>query len=223
MSRLEELKNILKKLVIVPQEWLEETTFFNLLKEKYQNLPLFKQKIIKFVSLLIPICLILFIPLSFFLSSLKYETELKEKQSMILKLLRLSGNPNPPFTQLSQLKMKKRISDVITKYQRQNYTIQNKYLPQNKKSKLKQVAFKVQVNHLNIKIITQIGEQLKQLPFAKMQSLKIQENIKYENHYNATYVISFFLLPSVKRSVLRPESKKFKKKQKPLKTKNKKK
>lgn len=196
MSQIKEFQKTLSKAIAIPQEWLEENPTYNLIKEKYQALTPFKQRLIKFITTIILIGVILFLPISYFISSVKHELEFKEKKSLALKLLRLHANPTPPFPQVSQLNMRKRISDIIVKYQRQNYVIKNQIVPQNKKLKLKQISFSIQVDHLNIKHVTQLGAELKQLPFVKMHSLEIEESTQYKNYYDVNYVISFFSLPT---------------------------
>ena len=206
-QRFEELKKNILKALISAQERLEENSSYNFLKEKYQTLSLFKQRLVKYGVFVALAGIILFLPISYFTSSLFYEKEFKEKKSLALKLLRIRTNPVPPFPQISQDEMKKRISDVIIKYQKQNYTINNEFSSQDRNSKLKKISFKIQVSHLNVRHAIQLGEGLTKLPLFKVKSIQMQENEKYEKHYDVTYVVSFFTIPSSVKEKLKVESK----------------
>ena len=195
-QKFEEIKKNILKILISAQEHLEESSSYNFLKERYQTLSLLKQRLIKYGAFITLAGIILFLPLYYFTSSLFHEKEFKEKKSLALRLLRIRTNPLPPFQQVSQDEMRKRISDIIIKYQKQNYTIKNEFAPYNKNSNLKKISFKIQVSHLNVRHAIQLGEGLMNLPLLKIKSIKMQENEKYQKLYDVTYVVSFFTLPS---------------------------
>ena len=169
-----------------------ESNSFNLLKERYQSLSIFKQKSIKYIVIGLFFISFVYLPFSYFISSSSYWAEFKEKQSLVLKLLRIRKKIPFSASPLSKNQMNSRIKEVINKYSGSHFTLKGKkHLPSVKDS-IYELHFDVQVEHLNIKQIIRLGTDLHNLSQTQLKTIKLEENKKYLNHYDVFYKLVTF-------------------------------
>lgn len=191
---MEELKKLKKKLgesLEDIQNQIASSHSFNLLKERYEALSIFHQKIIKYSLVGSVLVLVGFFPIYYFFLSMGYWGDFKEKHLLSIKLLRTRSHQAHHF-EFSRRDFKKNLKEIVEKYQSQNYSIKDQAgLSDN--DQFKKVNYTVTVDHLNVRQVMKLGAELHHLPIAVVSSLSMTESSKYPKHYDVKFVVfSYF-------------------------------
>ena len=173
------------------QEKLYESHLFNLLKERYEALSGFQQKIIRYIAGILLLIVVFIIPFLYFTSALSHWREFKVKYQLSLRLLKLRTNPTPFQRAGTPEAVKQTMERLIKKYQSENYFLKNKK-ERTGKAPFKTEAFEITVKHLNIKQVVQLGGDLSALPSVRLESLQMTENTEYANHYDTVYTAHYY-------------------------------
>ena len=168
-----------------------ESHTFNILKEKYQSLSLFHQKLMKYCFLLCLFFLLAYLPVSYFLSSRAYWSDFQEQQELSIELAKMRNKISNSLFRLSRKELKSRIEDSIDKYSNEEFQIKEKKIPLPDKS-IYQVDFDIRVKHINIKQVFRLGTELSALSQSRLKFLTMEEDQKYPKHYNVVYALSSF-------------------------------
>ncbi len=185
------------------QEKIKESSIYNQLSDKYDNLTPNLQKTVFYGSIAFVVLILLYIPFSYYSQSSTYESEFKERRQLIRDLLKVSKDvqeapdlPMPPSaealkTQIdSQLQIARLIPEQIS-------SIEQVY----EKSTLiadSLISYitKVSLVQLNIRQILDVGSQLESLsPSVKMKDLFIEPNQKDPRYFNVTYKLVALKIP----------------------------
>ena len=192
-KRLEELKKQgLEKWQNFENHLLESNTF-NILKERYQSLDLFQQKLIKYLSSLSIILILSYFPLSYLLSSLSYWKEMKEKQNLSLELLQVRNRISFSAFPYSQNQLKSQIENIIRKYSTSSFQLQDKRRSLQPGSSIYQIDYDIHLKHLNVKQAIKLGTELHNLYQARLSSITMTENKDFPKHYDVAYQVSSFV------------------------------
>ena len=187
----ETFKRRLNQLWETFQEKLYESHLFNLLKERYEALNGFQQKVIRYIAGVFLLIVVFIIPFLYFTSALSHWREFKVKYQLSLRLLKLRVNPPPFQSGGTPTAVKQTMERLIKKYQSENYFLKNKK-GGNGKTPFKTEVLEITVKHLNIKQVVQLGADLSALPSVRLESLQMTENTEYANHYDTVYTAHYY-------------------------------
>lgn len=194
----------IKDQLIVRWEALQESSLYNELKEKYENLSPTVQKIIIWSSIAIVVVFLLSFPLGLINSAGDSITEFEDKRQTTLNLLdvvqEIKNSPPAP-QRLNSSELKARIEKVISDsgfLPEQVKNLQEEASDSSKKSRLipksvSESAVLVEINKLNLKQIVDFEYQLSKIsPIIKVMSLELFANQEDNHYYNVNYrVVSF--------------------------------
>lgn len=179
---------------------LTASNSFNLLKEKHQSLSRVRQKQITFFIMLCLFCVVMYLPVTHFLSSSSNLKEFKAKQNLSFKLLKIRSKISTPTFHASRKHIKQKIKYIVKKYSLDTFEIKDtrKNIAEHFLYKLQ---FDIQVKHLNVKQFIRLGTELNALDQSYLVGLKIEENQKHLKHYDVNYTLdSFFLKKTSKKT-----------------------
>lgn len=197
------------------QEKIKESSAYNQLKDKYDNLTPNIQRAVFYGSIAFIILIFLYIPYSYYDSSTGYESTFKVRRQLIRDLLKVSKEvqeapdlPMPPSadslkTQIdSQLQaariLPEQISGVEQVFEKSTLIADN----------LISYITKVSLTQLNLRQILDIGAQLESLsPSVKMKDLFIEPNQKDSRYFNVTYKLVALKIPEPIVIAAEPEEK----------------
>ena len=201
----EEIVNIFKNL----SNTVIDSSFFNFIKEKYDNLSSFYRKIFYVSGFLILACILLYYPFSHLYSSWKNMWSFNTKKKLTHELIDLSVS-----TQTSASRAYTPDRDPVQFINQKIITLQ---IPKNqikgvKKSKTTPPqppttfsmpttiqTVEVAMENLNLKEVIEYGHQLEQLSKnIKLTNLHMIENATQDNYFNVSYILSFFNLKQKK-------------------------
>lgn len=185
------------------QEKIKESSIYNQLKDKYDNLTPNVQKSVFYGSIAFLTLIFLYIPYSYYSQSTSYEADFKARRQLIRDLLKVSKDvqeapdlPMPPTadalkTQIdSQLEIARLIPEQIggveQVYEKSSLIADS----------LISYITKVSLVQLNLRQILDIGSQLETLsPSVKMKDLFIEANQKDPRYFNVTYKLVALKIP----------------------------
>ena len=176
---------------------LLESNTFNLLKEKYQSLDIFQQKLIKYLFALSITVILAYFPISYLLSSLSYWKELKEKQNLSLELLQIRKHTSFSAFPYSQIQLKSQIEQIIKKYSSSPFKLQDKKTFPQPNTSIYQVDFDIHLKHLNVKQAIKMGTELHNLYQARLSSITMTENKEFPKHYDVAYQVLSFVRAAI--------------------------
>lgn len=191
------------------------SSFFYILKERYNHLSVIHKKIINHFILLSFLISVFYYPVIYFYSSLTNMRDFNIKKNLVQKLVNLSTTTKS-YNLKSYTKNKKAVNFIKNKIKTLNIPPSQIKKIQKTNIKLQDFNFSAHVesvevilSNLNLKQIIQYGHQLEKLSSnIKLTKINIQESKNKNNYFNTTYVLSFFSV-----------SKNYNLKKKPLKTK----
>lgn len=188
------------------QTWekVQESATFNQLRDRYDNLSPFNQKLTvvglsAFVSLII-----LSVPYSSYTVSQESVTQFEEKRTVIRELLKVSREaseiPNipepPPLESLKSMADNQIKNANLTAEQIKSVAITNldsKLVPAN----LTSGSLEVSLAKLNLRQVVDLGYQLQAInPSVKLQDLLITANLDNHHYFDATYRLIALAVPS---------------------------
>ena len=201
---MESLKNLLKNIFEAVYDKIKDSSLYNTLLEKYDNLDLPVQRGIKYAVSALGILLVISLPLSVLKNSLDATTEFKEKKELIFDLIK---NESSQFIVqgLSSSEFDQRISHIINrlslsadhKVQISSYYFSKKLLPKHLQT-LSYSGKQVKISGINIEEIIDFGQLLSSIDSSiKLVHLKIIELKDQNNYFSATYSILHFHEPNV--------------------------
>ena len=198
----EDLKKQLSYQLESLQSRINESNLFNLLRERYESLSIFQQKIIKHGAVALLFLLLIMVPLSYFFSSMSYWKEFQEKRSASLAMLQARSKPRAFLSPPAESDLKLRISNIVRKYREEGGIIKNKPSKRLNDKKTRQIDFEVEVNLLNVREAIQLGTDLHDLPQSRLASLIMRENPEHPKRYDVSFALSFFLSKTKRREAL---------------------
>lgn len=172
---------------------LLESNTFNLLKEKYQSLDIFQQKLIKHLLTLSIVVILAYFPVSYLLSSLSHWKELKEKQNLSLELLQIRNQISSSAFPYSQNQIKSQIEQIVRKYSSSPFKLQDKRKLLQSDSSIYQIDYNIHLKHLNVKQAIRLGTELHNLYQTRLSSITMTENKEFSKHYDVAYQVSSFV------------------------------
>ena len=205
-SRIKELKKPLLEIWKNLENKILESNKYNALKEKYQSLNLLYQKLIKYSVIGCLLALLLYIPLFYFVSGTSGWLEFKTKQELsweLLKVRRQKAKLSSGFTSDSQIK--RSIEQVVKKYFSEDFNLQQQ--KSKKADFIDKKQFLLKIPYLNIKQAIQLGTELHDLKFVRLDSIQFSESPQYPKHYEMEYELSTFVLVQTQRPVIKDRQK----------------
>ena len=193
---------------------VKDSTLFNILLEKYDNLDIHHQKWIQRIFIMIRGLLFLSIPSGCWMASLNYEKEFKTKKTLVYQMLQNSSKSSSH--QATFKDMESQISVILSSLSEEQPVkitriMRFAHLPTSLKD-LKYVGKKIKIDGLNIEEAIQIGQKFNYIsPSVKLLHFKATEMKEKENYFTATYSVIQFTPPSTSSPRITPLSKKRKK------------
>ncbi len=201
-----------------------DSPFFHLIKEKYDNLSSFYRKTIYVSGFLILACILLYYPSAHLYSSWKNMWSFNTKKKLTHDLIDLSIS-----TQTSTSRAYTPDRDPVQFINQKIITLR---IPKNQIKEVKKPKIappqestttfsmpttiqtvEVAMENLNLKEVIEYGHQLEQLSKnIKLTNLHMIENLKQDNYFNVSYILSFF---NIKQKKVFSENKKLKEKSPP--------
>ena len=189
-QRFEQIKNIIASVLEQLQEHINSSNKFNSLKEKYESLPLFSQKMIKSCTKYFLILCILIIPLYYFYSSTKVWRDFHKKWTLSLDLLNYTKYSPEVSTQTS-FSARQKITSTIKKYQEKDYEIKDSSMPIKDKD-LKKIDYTIAVKHLNVRQLARLGADLEAVPNSYLHSISLKASEEYPKRYDVSFILSVY-------------------------------
>ncbi len=206
----EDLKDQLIEKFLLIRERVEESSFYIMLKERYENLNKRTQKILQISIIAFVLVIIIQMPFSSFLSSSNHIDDFLHNRELIQDLLLASkisstntSVPTPPHSQA----LKSQIEDLLKRARLipeqiesiTNNEIMSSLFPE----KLIQENTVIKINQLNVRQVFDIGAQLESLmPTIKLKDISIQANNKDTHYKDVTYTLVSLKLPQFKSESL---------------------
>ena len=218
----EELSNLYKNIYL----YLENSSWFHYIKEKYEHLQPTHKKAVNGAIGFIVLSGLLYYPASHLYTSVKNMKDFTDKKQLIQELISLSAvRRASPYTQNN---ISGNLKDFI--FQRSE-TVglpkdQITTIDQAKSQNLRELkmpthteSVRVELKNLNLKELIQYGHQLETLnENLKVVSMDITESVQKENYFNAAYTLSLFSLranqPEKKPNLLKKSKRKTEKRKK---------
>lgn len=211
---MESIKNLLKNIFETVYDKIKDSSLYNILLEKYENLELRVQRGIKYSASTLGALLVISIPLSLLKNSLDATNEFKEKKQLIFDLIK-SESSQFVVQGMSSSEFDRQISNIIDrlalsadhKAQIFPYYFSKKLLPKRLKT-LGYSGKQLKISGLNIEEVIDIGQLLINIdPSVRLVHLKVIEMKDKENYFSATYSLLHFHEPNAVTSIT-PDKKK---------------
>ncbi len=186
------------------QSKIIESSLFNILRERFESLPLSRQKLIKYAAAGAGLALPALIPFLYFSSSIKHWGEFQEKRSASLEMLSLRHKPKALFSQPSESDLRRRIETLAKKYQKDGFLIKDKPKKWISGKSARQIDFELEIQLLNVKEAVQLGTELHDLPQTRLSSLELRESRERPKRYDAVFWTSSFISRAKAREGLGP-------------------
>ncbi len=210
---MESIKNLLKNIFETAYDKIKDSSLYNTLLEKYENLDLPVQKGIHYSLSAAGILLAASLPLSVLNNSLNATKEFKEKKQLIFDLIK---NESSQFVVrgLSPSEFDEQISLILNRFslssdrktQMSSYYFSKKLLPARFRS-LNYSGKQIKISGVNIEEIMEIGLLLSNIdPSVKLVHLKIVELKNQNNYFSASYSLLHFHEPHAK-ALITPDRK----------------
>lgn len=190
MGRLQTFKKQILDYLESLKNRIAETNTFNSLKERYQSFSRARQKTIITASLSFFIFIAFALPFYYFYLSVQTWNEFDSKWQASLKILKYRSYNSEALNQTDS-QIRYALSTVITKYQDSDYNIQNKKIFIKDKN-IRQMDYSIEVKHLNVRQVMQVGAEIQNIPNAYMLSLTMKQSPDYPKHYDSTFVLSVY-------------------------------
>ena len=169
-----------------------ESHAFNNLKEKYQSLNRRQQKGLKYLFFLLFFSALVYLPLSYFVSSVFHWGAIKEKQNISARLLKMRGRISSSIFRYPPLQLKEKIKRLAKKYSNNDVELKDKRVLFASSDSIYQISYTVRLNHLNIKQATRLGAEFHSLSQVRLDSLFMEESASYPKHYDVSYNLLAF-------------------------------
>ena len=205
---MESLKNLLKNIFEAVYDKIKDSSFYNTLLEKYDNLELPVQKGIKYTAAAAGILAAVSLPLSILNNSLNATKEFKEKKQLIYDLIK---NESSQFVVqgLSSSQFEQQISMIIDrlslspnhKAKISSYYFSKKLLPPALRS-LSYSGKQIQISGVNMEEVIDIARMLNSIDSSvKLVHIKIIELKDQNNYFSVSYSLLHFHEPRPKTSI----------------------
>ena len=214
-DRINIFKKTLERNLLILQERLNDSNLFNFLKERYLSLTELKQRALKYSLMLALILTIFIVPIYYTLSSFSFFNEFKTKYQLSLELLKFRSVPKG-VSFLPVYKAKEKIKSLVEKYERTDYTISQRRLRQDKKTKLEVNRFQVKVQHLNIKQAIQMASDLNNLFTLQLKTFELEAAPDYDNRYDIVLGLDHYFVKSKPKLIKPARKRKVSQKSKPV-------
>ena len=207
---LDSLKDFLNNLFENIIYRIKNSVVFNILIEKYEQMDIHHQIWIRTALWGLAGLMVLFIPLLFFMSSMKSVKDFKIKKHLISHLLK-SQTSSFSTQDVSDVQWEKKISSIIDQAvlsSSQTVDISPlKSRPQLPRQliSLKYSSKQVKINGVNIKTVVELGQKLGAIaPSIRLVSLKLKEMPDRNNFFHVTYGLIRFHSPDEKTPNIKP-------------------
>ncbi|MBK7963802.1 MAG: hypothetical protein IPK04_22965 [Bdellovibrionales bacterium] len=197
-----------------------ESSTFNQLKDRYENLSPFGQKGALVATILIFLVLLFYWPLSSLSSSFDYVNEFEGKRDLIRELLKVTKEASelpalpqaPPLAQV-QMTLENYVRDAnLLPEQFRGVTqirTNSKLIPESRS----QGSVKAEFSKLNLRQIVQLSSQMQNLGASvKMSSLRIEANSELSQYFDLVLTFTSLKVPVITRpTILEPRGRGIKK------------
>ena len=209
---LEHYKNLLKSSLESLYYKVTESSLYNICLEKYENLDTSRQKWIQFSLFSGFLLLILYMPASAFLTSLKTTKEFKTKKNLIFNLLQKDSQA--AFSELSSSQFNSRVSSILSQFKAVQEPPNITALPRSIQldsslKKLKYSGKNITVKNIDVKTAMDIGLRLDQIsPAVKLVKLTMTESKTEKNYFTTVFSLVHFQVPKALKKItpIRPSS-----------------
>jgi hypothetical protein len=200
----DDLKDRLSSELKTTWDRIQESSLYNKLKDRYENLSPSMQKVTMIAAVVLVVALIFSFPLSYYSQSSTYVSEFEEKRDVIRELLKISREASdvpdlaqpPPVEQLkSMAESQARAANLLPE---QIASIEvgssdSKLIPAN----LSAGSLSVSLNKLNLRQVVDLGYQLQSMNASvKMQDLLITANREDVHYFDVVYKLIALAVPS---------------------------
>ena len=200
---MESIKNLLKNIFETLYDKIKDSSFYNTLLEKYDNLDLSVQRGIKYSVAALGVLLVISVPLSILKNSLDATKEFKEKKQLIFDLIKsessqfvVQGLRSSEFDQKVSYITERLNLSADHKVQISSYYFSKQLLPKNLRT-LSYTGKQIKISGINIEEVIDIGQLLNNIdPSVKLVHLKITEIKGQDNYFSATYSVLHFQEPN---------------------------
>ena len=213
MLNLDDIKDRMTEMFNTVKDAIEESSYYNNLREKFEILPAKTQRGLILGSLIFFLIILLSIPFSFLSSSRNFVSEFEEHRGLIRALLRTrslaSGPPLPQGLDSSEMESKAKASlsqaGLLETQIGQMESLpegdpENTLAPKN----VQQQGLKVQVKKLNLRQVIDLGYQLQNLDSSvKMTGLEIAASSEDPHYFDTVFKLISYSLPQPEK---KPES-----------------
>lgn len=195
----------------------QETTLYNNIKEKYDDLTPPLQKLVRIVCVLFVILILVYIPYTFFETSQQSMVDFDERKAMTRELLRLKRDlaqaPDvPPHISSSQLKTQvdQTLNDAKLLPEQIKSVTSESFEPDKTSlmvpSNFTQEGVQVQLAQLNLTQIIDLGHRMKNLsPGIKLAAMDIKATDKDVHYYDVMYRLVSYAIPEAPQPAGKPK------------------
>ncbi len=204
---MESIKNFLKRAYEILYYKIEDSVFYNILVEKYENLDLHYQKWIHKGFLIFGGLMIILIPLSFFFASIQKTEEFQFKKTLVNQMIQTPSSVRE-ISPLNAVQWNEKINQVISQLSLSNdqnvkispHRPSLSQIPKSLKD-LTHIGKKIQIEGLNIQEVVDIGYALDQMDSSvKLIQLQVQQTPLLTHYFKATYFVFLFFNPDSRNS-----------------------
>lgn len=183
---------------------IQESSLYNNLREKYEELPNPSQKAINFSGILLFAFILFMIPWNFLSSSNEYMESFEADRKMVRELFKASSLKNASTAPaVKGFMLKSRVQNTINSLnlvdeQKGAVEIEDaKKFSDKKTASLEKEALKVTLKKLNLTQVMNAGFALQNLSRnVKLAGLKINPTVENDHYFDATYsLVSYYVKP----------------------------
>ncbi|MBL7542466.1 MAG: hypothetical protein JNL11_01550 [Bdellovibrionaceae bacterium] len=185
-------------------ERITNSSVYQLLNERYENLSSARQRLVKIVTSVLALSAFIYIPMGSFLTSFENETAFEKKRKFIKDIIRserevsaLPDIPRPLPAEAIRSTIESKLKDLNfipeqIKHVAVNYSINSPLIPQNKI----QYGIDVSVHKINVKQLTNLGSSLQLIHSSvKVKDMTITLNREDARYLNADFKLVALNIP----------------------------
>lgn len=208
----EDLKERLVSELKTNWENFQETSLYNSLKDRYENLTPSSQRLVLYGSIFFVLFVLLSIPYGYYSSSQMYEEEFIAKRELIRELLKTSRDSNAGLDlddSLNIADVQSRVQANLQNAKLLSEQIQGVSIVQDNSrlipANLTQGYIEVNLQQLNLRQIIDLGFQMQNLSkTVKLKDLILEANRKDPRYYDAKYKLAVLAVPQPEEAPEKP-------------------
>ena len=189
------------------QAWsrVEESSFYNQMKDRFENLSPTNQKLTLMASGALLALVIISIPYSYYLTSTEYVATYEEKRGLIRELLKVAREssevpvlPSAPSAEIlkSNIENQLRMANLLPEQMKgiEVITAETKLIPKG----LLESGLRISLAKLNLRQIVDIGYNIQGIsPSVKMNDVNITANVEDSKYFDVDFKLVSLAVPQV--------------------------